>query len=154
MKKFRAFFTAFCVISAVVCFSAVSEAAVKITVKNNRDHGLSLAFRWSGFDMPDDRRSGWYAVPSGESKTFTFKDVVYYLTVQDIGYYATGGGKVWAGKSSDERPLGVIIHPKNKFGGHPDDPIDGGKKVYFRHISLKQTDKARENGSATITFNP
>jgi hypothetical protein len=93
-------------------------------------------------------------VKAGESRTITFKDAVYALTAQDFGYYATGGGKVWAGKSNDERPLAVIIHPKGKFGGHPGDSIDGGKRVYFRHISLKQTDDSRENGSATLTFNP
>ena len=127
---------------------------MKITVKNNRDHNLSLAFRWAGFDLPDDRRSGWYIVPSGESKTFTFKDAYYPMTAEGFGYYATGGEKVWAGKSGDEH-MAVIIHPKNKFSGHPDDPISGGKKVVFRRVALKETDDGtRENATATLTFNP
>jgi hypothetical protein len=154
MKKFKTFYALLCAVLAAVCLALPSEAEVKITIKNNRSHNLSLAFRWAGFDSPDDRRSGWYGVKAGESRTITFKDAVYALTAQDFGYYATGGGKVWAGKSNDERPLAVIIHPKSKFGGHPDDSIDGGKKVYFRHISLKQTDDSRENGNATLTFNP
>jgi len=137
-----------------VCFAPRSEAAVKVTIKNNRPHNMSFAFCWAGFDSPDNRRSGWYSVKAGETRTITFKDTVYALTAQEFGYYATGGGSVWAGKPSDERPLEVIIHPKDKFGGHPDDPISGGKKVYFRHINLKETGDTREDGTATLTFNP
>ena len=38
---------------------------------------------------------------------------------------------------SDERPNPVIIHPENKFSGHSEDTISGGKKVYFRQVKLK-----------------
>jgi hypothetical protein len=152
MKKFKAFSIVFCAIFAAVCIAAVSEAAVKITVKNNRNHKMYLAFRWRGFDQPDDRRSGWYEVLAGQTKTLTFEDVVYVFTTDGFGYYAEGGGKVWAGTSSDG--FGVIIHSTKAFKGHPDDPISDGKKVYFKPLSLKQTDESRENGSATLTFNP
>jgi hypothetical protein len=154
MKNFKKFALAVCVFTVASCFSAKADAVIKITVKNNRDHNLSLAFRWAGFDTPDDKRSGWHTVKAGESRTITFKDAVYALTAQDFGYYATGGGKVWQGSANDERPNPVIIHPKNKFDGHPEDPISGGKQVYFRHVKLKQTDDSRENGSAALTFNP
>jgi hypothetical protein len=154
MKNIKKFALAVCVFTTALCFSAKADAEVKITIKNNRSHNLSLAFRWAGFDTPDDKRSGWYTVKAGESRTITFEDAVYALTAEDFGYYATGGGKVWQGSADDERPHPVIIHPKKKFSGHPEDPISGGKKVYFRHVSLKETDGSRENGSATLTFNP
>ena len=154
MKNFRKFVLFFCVFAAALSFTESSCAAVKITIQNNRDHNLSLAFRWAGFDTPDDRRSGWYTVKSGESKTFNFEDAVYALTEQDFGFYATGGGKTWRGSPEDERPLPVIIHPKQAFQGGPDDPVDGGKKVFFRHINLKETGNDRKDGSATLTFNP
>ncbi|MDD2452660.1 MAG: hypothetical protein PHI81_03235 [Synergistaceae bacterium] len=154
MKNFRKFVFVFCVFAASLSFASSSLAAVKITVQNNRSHSLSFAFCWAGFDIPDDRRIGWYNVKAGESKTFTFKDADYPLTAQDFGYYATGGGKVWSGKADDERPLPVIIHLKRAFKGHPEDPIDGGKKVYFRHINLKQASNDPANGSATLNFKP
>lgn len=154
MKKFLKFVSAFCVFAAALSFASSSCAAVSITIQNNREHNLSFAFCWAGFDKPDDRRIGWYNVKAGESKTFTFKDAQYALTAQDFGYYAMGGGKVWTGKADDERPLPVIIHPKQAFKGSPDDPIDGGRKVYFRHIKLKETSDDKVNGSATLTFNP
>ena len=154
MNNFRKFVSAFCVFAASLIFASSSCAAVTITIHNNRDHNLSFAFCWAGFDKPDDRRIGWYNVKAGESKTFTFNDAQYALTAQDFGYYAMGGGKVWTGKADDERPLPVIIHPKQAFKGSPDDPIDGGRKVYFRHIKLKETSDDMVNGSATLTFNP
>jgi len=154
MKNFRKYIFVFCVFAATLSFASSSYAAVTITIQNNRDHNLSFAFCWAGFDQPDDRRIGWYNVKAGESKTFTFKDADYPLTAQDFGYYATGGGKVWSGKADDERPLPVIIHLKRAFKGHPEDPIDGGKKVYFRHINLKQASNDPANGSATLNFKP
>ena len=154
MKNFRKFVFVFCVFAASLSFASSSLAAVKITVQNNRSHSLSFAFCWAGFDKPDDRRIGWYTVNAGESKTFTFNDAQYALTAQDFGYYAMGGGKVWTGKADDERPLPVIIHLKRAFKGNPEDPIDGGRKVYFRHIKLKETSDDKVNGSGTLTFNP
>jgi len=154
MKNFRKYIFVFCVFAATLSFASSSYAAVTITIQNNRDHNLSFAFCWAGFDQPDDRRIGWYNVKAGESKTFTFKDAQYALTEQYFGYYAVGGGKVWTGRANDERPLPVIIHPKQAFKGNPEDPIEGGKKVYFRHLKLKETSDDRVNGSATLTFNP
>ena len=153
MKQFKIFAPLLFALLLVVCFAAVSDAAVKITVKNNRDHTLSLAFRWSGLDWENDRRFGWRNVKAGETKTFTFEDAIYVMTSESFGYYAQGGKKVWAGKASDEY-MGVIINPKSAFGGHPDDPINGGKKVYFRRVNLKETGNSRVDGSATLTFNP
>lgn len=152
MKKFGLFIFLICALTGP--FVTQSDAAIKITVKNNRNHTLTLAFRWAGFDSPDDRRSGWYSVKAGESKTITLKKATYALTAQDFGYYATGGGKVWKGSAKDKRPLKTVIHPKKAFSGHPEDPINGGVTVYFRHIKLKETGNTREDGSATLTFNP
>jgi hypothetical protein len=156
MKKFLV--SLLLVLLIVVCVASTSDAIVKITIKNNRNHDLSLAFRWlglSGFNE-EAKRSGWYGVKAGESRTITFEDAEWYLTGGEFGYYATGGGKVWAGKSSDEDPLKVIIHPKGKFDGHPDAPIKGGKVVYFRHVNLKLTNESNPQGpsAATLTFNP
>jgi hypothetical protein len=153
MKIFKAFFIAFCMIFVAVCIisvSSVSEAKVSITVKNTTNKKVYLAFRWRGFDMPDDRRDGWYGVPAGETKTFTFKNIVYVFTADSFGYYAEGGGKVWAGKSSDG--LGVIIHPTKNFEGHPEDRISGGKKVYFKPLSLKETGNTREDATGSIVL--
>jgi hypothetical protein len=110
---------------------------------------VSLAFCWANFD--DDSRSGWYVVPAGQFKTFTLKAVVYHLTRLDFGYYAKGGGKVWAGKASDDRALNVIINPRKAFAGRRNDPISGGQKVYFKHLTLKENDSG-EHGYATITL--
>jgi hypothetical protein len=145
MKKFNVFFTAFCVIFAALCIASASEAKVTITVNNNRSYSLKMAFRWSGFDLPDDRRSGWFTVPANTTKKFTI-DVAYALTADSFGYYATGGGKVWQGKSGD---LAVIIHPTKNFSGHPDTKISGGKKVYFRRVKLKGSE---ETGRGTLNF--
>jgi uncharacterized membrane protein len=95
MKKFKAFFTAFCVMFLAVCIASVSsvaEARVTITVKNSTNHSLSLAFCWANFD--DDSRTGWYVVPAGQTKTYKFDKANYILTAHSFGYYATGGGKV------------------------------------------------------------
>jgi hypothetical protein len=113
---------------------------------------MSFAFCWAGFDTPDDRRSGWYIVNAGATRTITLKDAVYALTAQEFGYYAKGGGSAWSGRANEGRRL-VIIHPTNAFSGHPDNPIAGGERVYFRYIKLTAAAN-RENGSATLTFNP
>ena len=150
MKGFKASMAVFCA-AALMVFSAPSEAKVKITIKNKRSHNLSLAFCWSGFDLEDDRRSGWYIVKAGETRTITIKDATYFFTISGFGFYAIGDGKTWAGK---EDGLEVIIDPKKSFSGHPDDPIRGGKKVRFRRVNLKPTDEELFHGSATLTFNP
>ena len=156
MKKHLAMLV---ILAAVFALAAsVSEAAVSVTVKNNRSHNMSFAFCWQGFDMPDDMSKGWYNVKAGETRTITFKDVVYALTAQGFGYYATGtpkGGKklTWAGKGGDEL-MEYYIHPKESFTGSRDEPIEGGQKVPFRKVKLKETGSDRTDGSATLTFNP
>ena len=149
MKQFKVLVPLFLALLLVVCVAAASDAAVSVTVKNNRSQALSIAFRWSGFDGPDDRRSGWHNVPAGTSKTFTFKEVSHTMTVSDFGYYAKSGKDVWAGKSSDES---MIINPKGSFDGAPNDPISGGKKVFVRRVNLKATSSDGIDWAATLTF--
>jgi hypothetical protein len=135
MKKFKAFFIPFCLMFVAVCIASAAEAKVTITVENNRDHNLYLAFRWLGFDSPDDRRAGWYKVAPGATRTITF-DIEYTLTAGGFGYFAEGlgKGKYIGGTKSDG--MGVIIHTTKSFGGHPEDPIPGGKKVWFKPLEL------------------
>ena len=135
--------------AAVFIGAPRADAEIRITIKNNRSHNISFAFCWNGFDSPDDRRSGWYNVKAGETRTITFKDAIAPLTMDGFGYYAEGGGSVWRG---DMRQ--VIIHPKKSFGGHPNGSVQGGKKVGFRKISLKKVGDANTDAVATLTFNP
>lgn len=130
------------------------ESAITITINNNRPHALFMAFRWSGFDLPYDRRSGWYNVKAQSSRTITFKNAVYPLTAEDFGYYAKGGGLVWSGKEDVENPMAVIINPKKAFGGHPEDPVEGGEKVYFRPVKLRRIQGSDTDGEGALTFNP
>ncbi|MGD9821410.1 MAG: hypothetical protein AB7U27_07630, partial [Aminobacteriaceae bacterium] len=65
MKNFLKFVSVVCVLAASLIFASSSCAAVTITIQNNRDHNLSFAFCWAGFDTPDDRRIGWYNVKAG-----------------------------------------------------------------------------------------
>jgi hypothetical protein len=109
-----------------------------------------LAFCWG--DMPDDQRQGWYTVAPGKFEAFTLKNAVYNLTAQDFGYYATGGGKVWAGKASDTRTLSVIINPHKPFAGRRNDPIAGGQKVYFKRLTLKESDSSGENAYGSFVL--
>ena len=146
----RIFKTMAAVILSMMCmamFVSQANAEIKITIKNNKSHNLSFAFRWLGFDMPDDKVKGWYSVPAGQTKTFTF-DVAYALTASGFGYYAQGGGKTWRGD------LEGWIHPKSKFSGNLHEMPSGMKKVGYRVIKLRQTSDDRVNGAATITFGP
>ena len=137
------------VLAAVQCVSA-AEAKIKVTLKNERSHPVAVAFCWAGFDYGDERRAGWFTVQPGKSRVVTL-DAVYGLTAQDFGFYADGrhrGEKVvWSGKFRR-----VIIHPTKKFSGHPDDPIQGGIKVGFRQLKLRETSDDRVDGAATLTF--
>ncbi|MDL2271709.1 hypothetical protein LJC23_01600 [Desulfovibrio sp. OttesenSCG-928-I05] len=108
---------------------------------------MSFCFRWAGFDSPDDRVKGWYNVPAGATKTFTFSEVIYAHTSGSFGYYASGGNKVWTGD------LKGWISPGKAFTGTPDRVASGGKKVGYRKITLR-VGSNREDGSATLTFNP
>jgi uncharacterized membrane protein len=152
--------TRLCVCAAILALSlhlaSGADAAVKITIKNNRSHTMSFAFCWAGFDYPDDVSNGWYNVKAGETRTITLKNAVYALTFKNFGYYAKGtpeGGKTlyWKGKGGDEY-MAFYIHHKQSFTGSHDDPIDGGQKADFRKVNLKKV--SQEDGSATLTFNP
>ena len=147
--KFIFFIAALSMAMVIFVGAQRADAEVKITIKNNRSHNMSFAFCWSGFDFPDDRRSGWYNVKSGESRTITFKDAISSLTMDGFGYYAEGGGSTWRG---DMRQ--VIIDPKKAFSGHPDGSIQGGKRVGFRKITLKKTGNDNTDATASLTFNP
>ena len=138
------------VLAVVQCVST-AEAKIKVTVNNKRSHRVAVAFCWDGFDMHDDRRSGWYIVQPGQSRVVTLKNAVYALTSQGFGYYAQGRHKgkkvVWKGNFRS-----VIIHPSKKFSGHPDAPIQGGIKVGFRKLKLRCTSDNRMDGAATLTL--
>jgi hypothetical protein len=149
-----------CALTVILLAAAIfigaleADAAIKITIKNNRSHSMSFAFCWAGLDYEYDVSKGWYIVKAGESKTFTIKEAAYPLTSQNFGYYAMGGGSVWKGKSGGEYSE-FWIHTKQAFTGNHDDPISGGQKVPFRIIKLKRTGgDGSVDGSATLTFNP
>ena len=144
--------------AAIFIGASCANAEVKVTIKNNRSHNLSFAFCWAGFDYEYDVSKGWYNVKAGESRTITFKDAVYALTSENFGYYAYGtpkGGKTlyWKGKDDDEY-MKFYIHKSEAFTGNHDDPISGGQKVSFRRVKLTEKGDSREDGSATLTFNP
>lgn len=131
-----------------------ANAWVKITLNNNRSQTISVAFCWSGFDSPDDRRIGWYQVKPGESRVITLNSAVSSLTMEGFGFYANepvANGKrvVWSG---DLRR--VIIDPKNAFAGHPEDPAPGGVEVGFRKVKLKEVGDRNTDAVATLNFNP
>jgi hypothetical protein len=151
---------AICILAAAFVFILAREAdaAVEVAVKNNRSYSISLTFCWAGLDYEYDVSKGWYNVKAGETRTITLKDAAYALTSQNFGYYAKGtpkGGKTvyWKGEGGDEY-MEFYIHPKNSFTGNHDDPIEGGQKVSFRKIALKETGDSREDGTAALTFNP
>lgn len=140
-----------------------AEAAVKITIKNNRSHNLALAFGWSNMDTYQAK--GWYTVKAGETRTITLKDVISSFTMDGFSYYAKGGGSTWAGKTGDD--LQFWIHPTQAFDlvQSPsssddffnlklDEPVEGTKKVYFRRIALKKTGDRNTDARATLTFSP
>jgi hypothetical protein len=143
-------------LAVVVLFGVSVEAAVSITIKNNRNHNMSFAFTWDGFD--EDYSRGWYNVKAGETRTITLSEVNYSLTRLGFGFYATGGGNTWKGKSDDEKRLGWI-HPKEafKFTYYSEEvvnPKSGMQKVVFRAINLKPKGEDGQNGTASLTFNP
>ena len=148
------FILALFLIMAVFAGVPHAEAEVKITIKNNRSHNMSFAFRWHGFDQ-DNYTKGWFNVKAGETKTFTLKKVVYALTSTAFGYYATGGGHTWAGGANNG--YRHWIHPTKAFAGgigvgeNKEKPISDGKQVYFRQLKLTGKE---ENGRASLTFSP
>ena len=159
MKRNFIFFIAALSLAAIILIGAPrADAEIKVTIKNNRSHTISLAFCWSGFDYEDDVSKGWYNVKAGETRTITLKDAQYHFTAESFGYYAKGtpaGGKTlyWKGKDDNEY-MQFYIHPSESFTGSHDTRISGGQKVAFRNVSLKETGNSRTDGSASLTFNP
>ena len=141
------------VVALVTLLSVQADAAVKITIKNNRSHTLSFAFCWAGMDYEYDVSKGWYNVKAGESRTMTFSDAQYSFTSSNFGYYATGGGSTWRGENDSSGYMTFWINPTKAFTGSHDNSISGGKKVVFRKINLKRTGDSQD-ASATLTFNP
>ena len=140
---------------AVFIGASCAEADIKITIRNNRSHNMSFAFRWDGFDM-DYHSRGWFTVNAEQSRTITISEAVYALTSSGFGYYATGGGSTWRG--NDSNGLSGWIHPREAFRLSTDNdgdvvqPVSGMQRVLFRRIDL--TRESQEDGRATITFNP
>jgi hypothetical protein len=136
-----------------------AEAWVKITVKNNRSHNMSLAFRWDGFDA-DYHSRGWFTVNAGQTRTITLDEVTYGLTARDFGYYAIGGGSTW--KGNNDNGIYGWFHPKEAFrlstdnDGKVENPKSGMQRVLFRRLNLKHSGAANDsaNGTASLTFNP
>ncbi|MCL1940607.1 MAG: DUF1036 domain-containing protein [Synergistaceae bacterium] len=157
MKTKMKFILAAVVFIFAVCFvSARADAAIKVTIKNNRSHSISFAFCWAGFDYDDDVSKGWYTVKAGETKSFTFKDAVYPLTSENFGYYAKGTPKgkktlYWRGEGNNDH-MKFYIHQSEAFTGSHNKQIRGGEKVQFRKMTLKRTGDT--DGTATLTFNP
>ena len=140
-------------VAVFICASS-AEAEITITVRNNRSHNISIAFRWDGFDANHSR--GWFTVNAGQSRTITLNDVVYALTAQGFGYYATGGGSTWRG--NNDNGLYGWIHPREAFrfaffGDEVKNPKSGMQKVLYRRINLRETGNTREDATATLTFN-
>ncbi|MDI9387810.1 MAG: hypothetical protein QM441_01130 [Synergistota bacterium] len=155
LNFFRRYIIAVALLVAVACLAgSAAEAWVKVTLNNNRSHKIFVAFCWSGFDLEDDRRIGWYPVDPGQSREINLGSAVSSLTMDQFGFYAMGtmsnGKKVtWSG---DLRR--VIIDPKNPFDGHPDDPVRGGVEAGFRQLALTKVGDRNMDAVATLTFNP
>ena len=145
---------------AVAIFAVASraDAWVKVTVRNNRSHNLSIAFRWDGFDGSESGNKGWFTVNAGQSRTITLDDAVASLTMEKFGYYATGGGSAWRG--NNETGIGGWIHPRNAFDittdvdGKVENAVSGMEQVLFRRVNLSKTGDRNMDATATLTFNP
>ena len=160
--KWKVFFSAF--LAAAVFFGIFgvsgAEAEVKVTIKNNRSHNMSFAFRWAGFDPYHSK--GWWTVKAGETRTITIQTVMQ-MSSGSFGYYATGGGSTWRGNNDTGRE--GWIHPKESFefeffpDDNPGNPKSGMQKVLFRPFEPKRGAPnpklgGGDRGSATLTFNP
>ena len=159
MNTKRSFIITLSLVTAIFVCALRADAAITVTVNNNRSHALSLSFCWAGFDYDDDVSKGWYVVKAGETRKITLKDVQYHFTAESFGYYAKGTPKgektiYWRGKDDDSEYMAFYIHQSEAFTGSHDNPIKGGQKVHFRHMKLKETGNSRTDGSATLTFNP
>ena len=91
LNFFRRYIIAVALLVAVACLAgSAAEAWVKVTLNNNRSHKIFVAFCWSGFDLEDDRRIGWYPVDPGQSREINLGSAVSSLTMDQFGFYAMG----------------------------------------------------------------
>ena len=160
--KWKVVFAVFLAAAIFIGVFGVSsaEAEVKITIRNNRSHNMSFAFRWAGFDPYYSK--GWYRVNAGETRTITLSQPNIPLSRDSFGYYAMGGGSAWRGNNNDG--FEGWIHPTEAFefeffpGDNPTQPKSGMQKVFFRKVNLRGTGEkdqwGAEKGAATLTFNP
>ena len=134
-----------------------AEAEVKVTVKNNRSHTLSFAFRWNDVDVGYYCK-GWYNVKAGETRTITIGAAP---TLGGIGYYAKGGGSTWMG--NDNGSIAGFINANQPFethswdreGSNPDHSVGDMQRALYRplNVTASQHDPMG-TGSASFTFNP
>ena len=137
-----------CVLAVALCAIAPARAEAKLTVTlvNKTDATVSVALGWvsEGGENDGDRSKGWWNVEPGKKRTFS----VSYSPVCGYFWYARslGGKRSWAGTSGNA----FWIHPEKPFETHPDKPIRGGRRLYFRPLNEKSTGAG--NATATLTF--
>ncbi len=122
-----------------------------ITLTNKTDARVFVAIgvMSEGGEDDGDYSRGWWGVAPGETKTLR-PDV--YSPVCGYSFYATslGGKRVWSSKEGNT----FWIHPSETFKTHPDHPIQGGKQVMFRYLSVDTVERSDGDydGKASITF--
>ena len=154
MNMKRNFLLALLLVMTVFIGARSAEAEIKVTVRNNRSHNISIASRWDGFDA-DFHSRGWFTVNAGQSRTITLSEVRYHLTFKGFGFYAIGGGTTWRG--NNDNGIRGWIHPREAFrlstdnDGDVTNPVRGMERVLFRRVNLRGSGA---DGTATLTFNP
>lgn len=120
-----------------------AEADLTVTLVNKTDATVSVALAWvsEGGENDGDRSKGWWNVEPDAKRTIT----VDYSPVCGYFWYARslGGKRSWAAKDGNA----FWIHPEKSFETHPDKPICGGRRLYFRPLDVKS-----KEGSATATL--
>ena len=136
------------------------RAEVKITVTNNYDFDLMIAFCWMNQDDWD--RDGWRRVGAGETKTFAL-GAAFHFAQSSMGYYAKGGGLEWKGDPAKKTAVtDVWIHPTEDFTGsfsgyeefEEEDKVPGGTKVFFRRINIVPSSRDAFHGKGSLVFGP
>jgi Leucine-rich repeat (LRR) protein len=121
---------------------------LSVKLVNNTDAQISVALA----GWPEDGgetgafTKGWFNVAPGKERTVNYPNVSSSF---GCGFYATskGGKRVWGGKPGDARYAGSFwVHMKNAFASHDGTPIEGGKQVPFKRLSVSK------DGKATIKF--
>jgi hypothetical protein len=181
MKKILAAFVfAAVILGAAGCLSVRAEAAVEVTVTNNRTKDIRLAFAWTTADWEEHVYSkGWYSVKAGTTTTVSLADVVYskfkklepndkyyhqYFHPKNgcFGYYATDGTTAWEGRLhtdtfADENTLeGYTLRGEDFYFYKGERPNTDVRALYielFRIISVKSSGDG-EDGTVSLTFNP